>query len=440
MQVSITTVTEAYRLLESQGLLEARPQSGYYVRFQLLGNVPPTTSIEQRQPTLVESADFIAEIVNGMAQSPIKLGAANPDPLLLPSKQLNRCLAKELKADENIGANYDVPPGCARLRIQIARRALLWGSALSPEDIVLTVGCQEALCLALRATCSPGDTVAIESPTFYGQLQAIEMMGLKVLEIPTNPCSGLSLEALRLALEQLPISALMVTPNHSNPSGSLMPEKRRWELLELTAPYDLPIIEDDVYGDLGFSQMRLPALKSLDRDERVLYCSSFSKTLSPGHRVGWIVPGRYYRDVLRCKILSNLASPGLPAQGIAHFLESGYYDRHLNKIRKECCRRSRDLRKAVLEYFPRDTQVSQPQGGFVLWVKLPPGLDALDLHNHALRQGISLAPGPIFSAQKNRYHDHIRLAASHPIANLAKSIQQLGTIVKRPLLKNTRRN
>lgn len=430
MGVSITTVTEAYRLLEDQGLVEARPQSGYYVRQRReISPLPAVTAVEA--PVRVEVSKLIMRVVKDMGTTEAQLGAASPDPALLPIKKLNRFLHAALKKDESLVSVYDPPPGCEKLRRQIARRAALLGSLLSPDDIVLTIGCQEALCLALRATCEVGDTVAVETPTFHGLLQAVEMLGLKVVEVPSHPTTGMSMAALRLALEQMSLSAILVTPNHSNPSGSVMPVEARREMVELAAEHQVPIIEDDVYGDLSFSGERLPTLKSLDRKGDVLYCSSFSKTLAPGHRVGWIVPGRYMTRVLHYKVLSNLASPGLPAAAMADFLESGGYERHLRDMRRQCGRRVREMAHAILHHFPPGTEVSDPQGGFVLWVKLPAGVDALTLHSLALEQNVSVAPGPIFSANPERFRDRIRLGASHwdemALQRLAGVVKSLAT-------------
>ncbi|MGE0488645.1 MAG: PLP-dependent aminotransferase family protein [Vulcanimicrobiota bacterium] len=428
LEVSTTTVVEAYRLLEDQGLVEARPQSGYYVRHPSFDDHCPRLHCPRpERPVPVTVADMVMTVMRDNYLGGARLADASPAPDLLPVKRLQRSVALAARESACL-SRYDTPPGCPELRVQIARLALAAGCQVSPEEIVLTTGCQEALTLCLRAVCEVGDVVAIESPTFYGQLQAIEMLGLRVLEIPSDPLEGISLDALLLALEQMPVRAVMVTPSHSNPTGSCMSVAHRRELVSMLAEWDVPMIEDDVYGDLGFGLKRLPAAKSFDRSGRVLYCSSFSKTLAPGHRLGWAVAGRYQPQVERLKTLTNLASPSLLARGMADFLRGSRYERHLRTVRREYARRVRLMREAVLAEFPAGTRVSNPRGGYVLWVELPRGLDTVALYPKAVEAGVPFAPGPMFSAGKRLKHC-LRLTASVWQPEQEQAIARLGRLV-----------
>lgn len=412
-EVSTTTVVEAYRLLEDQNLLEARPQSGYYVRAQAPDPHCPTDACAIATDAIPVSISdlLIKTIQDNQRDGVIALAGADAAPDLLPVKALQKCVAAAVR-DSDCLTEYDPPPGCRELRAAISRRAALAGCYFSPDQVVLTLGAQEALSLCLRAVCSVGDVVAIESPTFFGQLQAIETLGLRVLEIPSDPKRGLSLDALQLALEQMPVKAVVVTPSHSNPSGSCMPEDALREVVEMTQEAGVPLIEDDVYGELGYGLKRIPAAKAFDREGNVLYCSSLSKTLVPGYRLGWAVGGRHHEAVARLKTLMNLASPSVLALGVAHYLRGSSFDRVLRHMRREYARRTRGMREAILASFPVGTKVSDPRGGFVLWVELPRRFDTLRLYPKALARGVVYAPGPLFSGAGKRYHHCLRLSSS----------------------------
>jgi DNA-binding transcriptional MocR family regulator len=286
---------------------------------------------------------------------------------------------------------------------------------VGPDEIVITNGCQEALVLALRALTQPGDVVAIESPTFYGLLQALEALQLEALEIPTDPVEGLSLDALQLALERWPVKVCVATPSFSNPLGYCMPEARKRALLALLGAHGVPLIEDDLYGDLGFAAQRPPPCLSLVQGSgaEVIYCSSFSKTLSPGLRVGWIVPGRHQGRVEYLKYVLNLATPTVSQLALAELLGGGGYERHLRAVRGDYARAVARMIDAVMRHFPAGTRITQPAGGFVIWVELAPQVDSLKLAKLARAEGISIAPGPIFSATQ-KYRNFMRLSCACP--------------------------
>lgn len=307
---------------------------------------------------------------------------------------------------------YEFPPGELNLRRQIARRMTEIGSPTDPEELVITNGCQEALVLALRAITVEGDVIAIESPTYYGLFQVIEFLGLKALEIPTHPHDGISIEALEFALEQWPVKAVIATPNFSNPLGGCMSDQRKRALVKLLARKQITLIEDDIYGDLGFSGERPSITRSFDtRGETVIYCSSFSKTLAPGLRVGWIAPGKHLDRIEYLKYVMNLATPTAPQLAVADMLERGGYDRYLRQARQEYAHAVDRMSRAIEKYFPEGTRVTRPQGGFVLWVEFPSGVDSELLYETALQHGICIAPGPMFSATR-KYRNFIRLNAA----------------------------
>jgi DNA-binding transcriptional MocR family regulator len=415
LDVSISTVVEAYRRLESRGVLEARPQSGYYVRTRLWQPpAQPEISKPHCSPTAVSVSALVLKMLRASRDPEVlPLGVAVPHPDLLPTKALNGIVARLARRDTGRGIAYDFPPGSPELRRQISRRALDAGCTLSPDDIVTTSGCQEALSLCLRAVTKPGDTVAIESPAFYGTLQLIEQMGLKAIEIPTCPRKGISVEALKLALDRWKIKACLVVPNFSNPTGAVMPEERKKRLVQLLAEREVPLIEDDIYGDLAHSAPRPKAAKSYDRKGLVMLCSSFSKTLAPGYRVGWVVPGRWREQIQHLKYVSTMATATLPQLAIAEFLEHGGYDHYLRKTRVLYAQGIERMTHAIARYFPEGTRVTQPAGGFVLWVELPKKMDSFELQRRALARKISIVPGPLFSP-KQAYRNCIRLTCALP--------------------------
>lgn len=430
MEVSTTTVVEAYRLLEDQGVLEARPKSGHFVATHQPDIAQPRTKCPNPDTAVpVSVADLVIKVMDdNQRRDLVCLGGADAAPDLIPAKRIQKAVSRAL-TDEHSLTSYDVPPGCFELRLAIAKMAVSAGCHFGPDEILLTNGCQEALTLCLRAVCQVGDVVAIESPTFYGQLQAIEMLGLRVLEIPSDPTEGMSLDALLLALDQMPVRAVVVTPSHNNPTGSCMSAENRRELVEILAQAEVPLIEDDVYGDLGYGSHRIPAARSFDREGNVLYCGSLSKTLAPGYRLGWTAAGRYKQEVHKLKTLTNLASPSVLALGLAYFLQGNSYDRCLRTLRREYARRTRAMREAVLQHFPPGTRVSDPRGGYVLWVELPRRLNTLDLYPQAREMGVVYAPGPLFSAGK-RYKHCLRLNAATWTAREEKAIAKLGTLFR----------
>ncbi len=427
--VSINTVMQAYTLLEDQRIIEARPQSGYYVR----SRVPEIREavLQPRSliaPATVTISDLCQQVMRNMTNNDLlPLGRAIPSAENLPIDKLNRIMASELRRFGEQAVLYHMPPGYEKLRVQIARRAIMAGISTGPDDVLVTSGCVEAVLLALRATCRAGDTIAVESPFYFNFLQMIAELGLKALEIPSTPQEGISIEALRYAIEQSKISACLVISNFGNPLGSLMPEERKRELVELLAVNEIPLIEDDIYGDLVFGNERPITAKSFDRTGLVIYCSSFSKTIAPGYRVGWAIAGRFQAEMERLKMMMNVATASPTQLALAEFLATGGYDHHLRTIRRIHARNISQMADAVVRYFPHGTRMTRPAGGFILWVEMPVGTDAIRLYHRALECGISIVPGPLFSLS-NKYGNHIRLSAAQWDDRIERGIRTLGVL------------
>jgi DNA-binding transcriptional MocR family regulator len=434
-QVSVSTVMEAYRLLEDQGRVEVRPQSGHYV-CAYAQTLPgePARSQPASHPTTISHGELMLRILRD-AEDPtlVPFGAALPDTALLPTEKLHRAYMTAARREGDVLARYSVPPGCLPLRAQIARRLLATGCSLPPEQIVVTSGCQEALTLALRATCRPGDTVVVDSPTYFNILQLLETLGLRALELPSDPREGLCLPPLQDALREHSVRACLVQSNFSNPLGGSMPSEKKRELVTMLARHDIPLIEDDIFGDLYFDSERPDVAKAYDRKGLVLLCSSYTKTLSPGYRIGWIAAGQFQAEVERLKFASTVATATPLQYAVAEFLANGGYDHHLRSVRRVYSQRIAAMAQAVGRCFPIGTLVSRPQGGFVLWVECPPTIDTMILTALALEEGISIAPGPIFTAQQ-RYRNCLRLNAAYYSESTAPALQTLGRLAASLLL------
>lgn len=413
--ISPITVSSAYQLLESRGLVEARPKAGYFVRARFGQNLPePAMTQPGGDSTGLEVSDFIFRILDSSKDSAVlPLGSGFPLPALFPLAKLGRSLATAARHLTPQDTLSDLPPGNAELRRLLALRYLAHGANVAPQEIVITAGAMEGLNLCLQAVTRPGDLIAVESPTFYAGLQAAERLGLKVVEIPTHPRDGLSLEALAEVLARHPVKACLGMLNFSNPSGSLLPDARKKALIALLRRHQVPLIEDDVYAELYFGAQAPLCSKALDDDGLVMHVSSFAKCLAPGYRIGWVAAGRYVEQIRRQKLTSSLAT-SVPIQiGLANYLKQGGYDKHLRQLRQTLAAQAAAMLASVERNFPPGTRVTRPQGGYFLWLELPAGVDALAVHQQALAHGISTAPGPIFSA-KREYGNFLRLNFGHP--------------------------
>ncbi|MCA9726274.1 MAG: PLP-dependent aminotransferase family protein [Candidatus Eisenbacteria bacterium] len=430
MSISISTVLEAYRVLEDERYIEARPQSGYYVRTPATIPPVPTKTRSDRVPLEPGADDLVVRVISD-SQKPgiVPLGAAIPSAEYFPTVRLNRILARVVRDDPGTSQSYDSIAGHQGLRVQIARRLVEAGLSVTPDDIITSAGAQEAVLLCLRAVTKPGDTVAVETPTYFGLLEAIRSLHLRVLEIGTDADEGVCLEDLSEAIVRKRVAACVFVPNFGNPLGHKMPDDRKAELVSLLARHDVPLIEDDIYADLAFEGDRPVAAKSFDRADNVLLCSSFSKTLAPGYRVGWVVPGKYRPLVERLKFSTSVATATPTQMAVASYLESGGFDRHLRRLRRLYRDQVARVACTVGETFPEGTRVSRPLGGHILWVEMPQEIDSLEVYGRALEEGISVAPGPLFSAA-DKYRNFLRLNCALPWSDETEdAIARLGRLV-----------
>ncbi|WP_036666396.1 PLP-dependent aminotransferase family protein [Paludibacterium yongneupense] len=411
--LSLSTVQEAFRRLEDRGLVQARPQSGYFVSPRAVFEpVPhPTAPGEVEVDALLWNyVKDLYEVAPGHVDG---FRNAHVLPGLLPVAALQKLTIDCVRSRPGLLSDYGVPAGDAGLRRQIARQALEWDGQISPDNLIITQGTIEALNLALRALTRPGDVVAVESPAYFSLLYCLKALGLRVVEIPTDPVCGISVDALELATRDGAVQAVILVANFSNPLGSLMPDSAKQRVADLLASRDIPLIEDDVYGEFYFGKHRPRPIKAFDRSGNVLYCSSMTKSVAPGLRVGWIEAGRHQASIEVQKYIGTHSTPLLNQVVLARFLEDGGYARHMRRMRRTLAAQMRAVAAGVERYFPEDTRFSLPGGGCVLWLQLPSRFDSIAFYLRAREEGIGVAPGPLFSP-RGGYRNCVRLSYAAP--------------------------
>lgn len=432
--VSPSTVFSAYYLLESQGHIEARPRSGYYVA--------PNKKERRAEPPLprpssdlleVDVSKLIFEVLGHVRQrETAPLGSAFPSPDLFPLERLSRSMGRAMRRLDPWQTVEDLAPGSEGLRRQLSLRYLAVGAGVDAGEIIVTNGAMEALNLALEVLTKPGDLIAVESPTFYGALQALERLGLRAVEVATHPRTGVDIASLQEVLDKHPVKACWFMTNFQNPLGCLMPEARKQDMVKLLAERGIPLIEDGVYDELYFGVRKPWPAKAYDKEGMVLHCSSFSKCLAPGYRIGWVAAGRYASDLSRRKLMTSLGAPVPSQEGLLDFLQHGGYDLHLRRLRDTLAQAQARALRLVAKHFPSGTKVTKPEGGYFLWLEMPGALDALALHRLALSHNISLAPGHLFSAD-HRHANCIRLNYGHPggrtLDDAIKTVGQLACLL-----------
>lgn len=437
--ISMGTAFQAYYHLEGKGLIEARPKSGYYVRFN---NRRFPGSISATRPEQVVSEVSTEEMAasvfqNITAKDMINFSVAAPQFELLPAARLNKSVMHALRTHPSNCINYEDVQGNLDLRKQIARLAFNWNGKIKADDVIVTAGCMEALVMCLKAVTQPGDTVAVESPAYFGIFQVMQSLGLKALEIPTDPECGVDLVFLEDAIRKFSIKACVLIPNFNNPLGSCMPDDKKQELVNLITKYEVPLIEDDIYGELYFGKQRPRTCKTYDRQGWVLYCSSISKSLAPGYRIGWCIPGRFLKKVHNLKLMHTVSGTTLTQVAIAHFLSIGRYEYHLKKLRNALHAQCLHYVQGIIRNFPEDIKLSRPKGGFVLWVELNKDLNAYKLYQEALKYNISIVPGQIFSASGD-YRNCIRIGYGKLYdQQIDYGLKVLGDLIKKQLKKGT---
>jgi DNA-binding transcriptional MocR family regulator len=430
--ISLSTAFQAYYLLESKGLVEARPQSGYYVKYSPEHSLDlPKVSEPPDDAIPVSVDDMINSVyVDLNSKNVLNFSMGAPAIELLPTAKLNKAVMHVLRESPTSCLHYEHIQGNVNLRKQIAKQAFNWGGTPSENDIVVTAGCVEALSLCIKAITKPGDAVALESPTYFALFQVMESNGLKVVEIPTDPITGIDIHYLAQAIPKFDIKACLVVNNFNNPLGSCMPDDRKKYLVEMLAKKEIPLIEDDIYGELYFGKTRPKTCKTFDKKGLVLHCASFSKSLAPGYRIGWTIPGRFKEKVIRLKRMHTVSTNTLAQAAVADFLSKGRFELHLRHLRKALHTQCLRYIQAVCEYFPEDTRITRPQGGFTLWIEMNSKINAYKLHKRALKHNIGIAPGQIFSSHGD-FENCFRISYGEPWSpKIDEGLKTLGKLIR----------
>lgn len=432
LNVSISTISQAYLELEKRGIIESRERSGFFLSAGALRLPEPSSRPRPTLiPTISKRSDLIQTVLQALGNRELlPFGVVCPAVELLPAKTLARITAATLRSNPAQMMDYAPVNGNLELRRQIALRSLEAGISVSPDEILITSGAMEGVSIALRALTRPGDNVLIQSPSYFCFLQLLENCGLRAIEIPSST-SGIDPQDVQNAIDQFDIRAAILVPNFNNPDGSLTSDSAKQQVVEMLAVRNIPLVEDDVYGDLYFGERRPTSCKSFDQQGNVLFCSSFSKTIAPGYRVGWMIPGRQYDKSLDIKTTTNICTASPTQLAIATFLREGYYERHLRRLRIAVKNEMEALLLSLQRHFPENTRAGFPEGGAAVWVELPAQIDAVDYFFQARELGIGLAPGSIFSTQE-KYNNFIRLSCTG-IWNqkMEQGVEQLGILAKR---------
>jgi DNA-binding transcriptional MocR family regulator len=431
--VSIGTAMQAYLHLMDKDLVVAREKSGYFVQRAALADrgVPKTMPGAGSERAVKITEKLRQATLSGRSKKYISFFDAVPLPAMLPLKAIGRSLQKATREPLAKYINYESAQGNGRLRTLIAQRSFRWNGALTADDIMITNGALEAIHLCLRAVTNSNDTVMVETPCYYGILQCLELLNLKVIEMPSDSMYGIRVEELDMIAKKHNVKAGIFVSNFNNPNGVALSTDKKRAIAEFANRTRIPIIDDDIYGDLYFGNNRPDNIKAYDTGGWVMLCSSFSKTLVPGYRIGWCAPGRFMEKVKKLKSATNVSTAGIVQYSLVDLLESGTYDKHLRKMRAVLHRQVLQTSRFITDFFPKESRISRPGGGFVLWIELPKSVDAFQFQQLAFANEINFAPGPLFSSSGG-YRNYIRISCNNPANGKTETaIRKLGSLISK---------
>lgn len=438
---ALSVALQAYQELEVINIIRGVEKSGYFaLPIQHTTGIPAP---EKYGHTLISQSSnpnsHTSKIVEiGTDRSILSLGCAVPDQSILPIAKLKKSIIRHTKDKPQLLCDYSPSGGHPFLRSEISKLMLERGVVVSKEELLITNGCTEALTIAIRCATQEGDTVAIESPAFFGLITILKQLGRKVLEVPTAATTGLELDEFAEILTKHEIAACIFSANYQNPLGSIMPEENQKRLIELAKQYNFTPIEDDVYGECRFDNKRLSPAKALDKRGKIIYCSSFSKTVSPGLRIGWLIGGELHQKCEELQYTESLGGPSLTQYSLADFLNNGGYNFHIRKFRKKIATQVFQIKQLLLRYFPKETLISHPTGGYFLWIELPEQVDSIKLFEEALSENIGIVPGPVFSSNNKMFNNCIRISCGSPVTQKTElGIATLAQLITQQIKKGT---
>lgn len=425
--VSLTTALAAYDILEDLGFLEKKLKSKPLARIPEQFFIPkPDWSLPKPERSLVQNLDLIDWVYSSSREpgmSPFGLGL--PSPHLFPTNALKSAINRALSKNYHSVFSYLFVPGHPELLKELAKFLRSDIGPVTADEIILTDGCLEGINQCIEAITQPGDTVAVESPCYFGTLQALQRRNLKVIELPTHPCDGIDIGHLENVLKKEKPKLLIATARVQNPIGFDVPEENIRAILDLVDKYEVPLLEDDIYGPLDELPGKRKTFKSMDKNGRVLYCSSFSKTVAPGLRLGWIIPGKFFEKVKRQKLSSNSSANSFAQITMLEFLKKGEIRQHFADTTQKVSHQRQQYQQFLACNLPQGLKVSRPNGGYMLWIECPQSFDSVSFFEDCLKAKISITPGPVFSPSMN-FKNSFRLNAGFPLTGeTAKHLDRL---------------
>lgn len=406
---SLITVMNAYQELEAQGLIYSKEKLGYFVAENPL-QVALAKKVVLNEKIEINSLVF-RYLKSIQSEKIVPLGSAFPNSQLLYSPKLMQTLAQQAKHRISYEQTPSLPPGNYELRKQIAQRYCMQGIPTDPSDIVITSGGLDALNLSLKAMTQAGDYILLQETIFYGAWQAAENLGLKVITIPEHPEHGLDLEAFKKAITTYPIKVCLLMLNSHNPIGFTVNEDIKFELAKLLHEHEIYLIEDDVYEELYYDQKKPLSMKYYDQQNLVLHCSSFSKTLGAGFRVGWVYAGKFSEHIQHVQLMSTISVNSFIQNALADYLTHRHYEKHLKSLRNTLKRLKNQYYQYLIKALPEDCQVSYYPSGYFLWITLPEHIDSSHVYEKLILNDIGVAPSILFY-RKNKKQNHIRINCS----------------------------
>lgn len=432
---SVSVVLQAYEDLIARGIIKAVEKSGYFILPSLSCKIPEPQKYNHSLKALSSKTNNYTEKIIEMAMNRdiLPLGAAIPDVSILSTKKIIKSLNNIIKDNTACINSYTPAKGSIELRIEIANYMFDKGVFIDPEEIVITNGCAEALYIAIQCSTNPGDTVAIETPVFFSLISILEKLKMNVVEIPTSPITGMELDILEEIIMKEKVKTVIFSPTFQNPLCSVMPPCNKKRLYHISEKYNLTLIEDDIYGDCSFDGQKHFPVKSFDKSKRIIYCSSFSKTLAPGLRIGWAIPGKRLDNFTNFKQISSLGGTLLTQLAIADYLKHGFYKSHLSNFQKNIYLQTTQMKMLIKKILPDNIKVSNPTGGYFLWLELDDKINSYNIHNIAFSKHIGIVPGPVFSSS-DKYLNCIRISCGNPITEkIIKGLEVLDLIIRNEL-------
>lgn len=431
---SAVTVHHAYALLESDGIVRASPRSGFYVASseRKLSEFP-ASKMDYRglESSAAPVSESLGKLIYTWRKNRVQTFGNNyPSDDLMPSDEIRTHLIRALREETRWSIETASTDGDPKLREIIAKRAAQRGMDAVADDVIVTRSAQCALNLCLDAVTKPGETVLIESPSYYPMFDALRRRGLRVMEIYSHPTTGLDPDQFEYLLGHNKIAACLLTPVNHFPTGVTYSPDTLRRIVSAASRHAVPIIENDLFGEMSHRAPVASTLKRFDTDHNVLQFGSFAGTLGPRFGIGWLLSRRHRAEMLNQTVLGEpLGVDAALQRAIAQYMNRRSYDRHLRQLRESLASRMQQGLSLISKHFPLSCAVSRPAGGFTCWIRGPKEFDAMRTAEVALRQGVSIPPGPMFSVTGS-FRNFLSLNLSYPWdATRQKRLQMLAEMM-----------